>query len=360
MPPTRNFRHPPVPDVSPEPLHSLFARPTPPRAALPLFSTEAARLTRYRPPFRFTSFFSPEDTLLCAVVAERAAGRLDATAPSRVVELTAGSGMVGFTLLDAAPRASLYGVDVDPGAPPVAADNAALLGLADRARFEVLSLWDRGLPARLAALRPDLIVCNPPYIPEPPGETLAVEAGSGPDGAEHLRRAIDLTAGSGARGLVLSWCSLSDPVGVLAAAATAGYALDEIGIVAIADGEYSGSVYEYLATLPTAFLNDWPETILAIAPDGAARFAYLLIAGSFTRREPGSPTDLGAAADAMATLMRRFTDGGLAALREPRLPVPTRCWLLDRWDEIALRVELHGPVRNVVSPVRSPLPPRAP
>jgi Methyltransferase small domain len=333
----------------------MFTRPTPPRVALPLFSTEAGRLTRYRPPFRFTSFFSPEDTLLCAMVAGDAARRLDAP---RTVELTAGSGLVGFAALDAAPEATLYGVDVDVAAPPIATANAVLLGLADRARFEVLSLWDDGLAARLGTLAPDLIVCNPPYIPEPPGERLAVEAGSGPDGAEHVRRAIDLTAGVRARSLVLSWCSLSDPAGIVRAAADAGYALEELGVVAIADGEYSGSVHDYLKTLPTAYLNDWPETVLAIAPDGAAEFAYLLLAGAFRRSE--TPVDP-AVTEEIAVLMRRFAAGGLAVLRDPRVSVPTRCWLLDRWDEIALRVEVHGPVRDLVSPVRSPLPrPAAP
>ncbi len=335
----------------------LFTRPTPPRAALPLLSTEARRLTRYRPPFRFTSFFSPEDTLLCALLTEsaaaRVAGGLAEQAPLKCVELTAGSGLVGFTVLDRWPRATLFGIDVDASARVVAVENAHRLGLGARARFEHLSLWSRDLPARLAAERPDLLVCNPPYIPEPPGERLALEAGSGADGAEHVRRTIELARDAGVPALVLSWCSLCDPVGVVRDAALAGYRLDELGVVAIADGEYSGSVYDYLTTLPTAFLNDWPETVRAVAPDGSARFTYLLLAGAFSRVGAAAAGEGERAAAGVAELMRRFATNGLAALRDPDVAVPVRCWMLDRWDELALRVELHGPLGDVVSPART-------
>ncbi len=52
-------------------------RPAPTPDVLPLFSPEAAgRLERFVPPFRFTSFFAPEDTLLCVIAAEEALARV--------------------------------------------------------------------------------------------------------------------------------------------------------------------------------------------------------------------------------------------------------------------------------------------
>ena len=42
--------------------------------------------------------------------------------------------------------------------------------------------------------------------------------------------------------------------------------------------------------------------------------------------------------------MRDFAARGLEALREPAMPCEYRAWLLDRWDELALRAMLHGRV----------------
>ena len=149
-------------------LTTHFARHLPRRSPLSSLATEATRLRRFVPPFRFTSFFAPEDTLLCVLAAEGAlaglggrgprsavvgangAGELLGSAPSsgeaaslRIVELTTGSGLVGLRLLDIEPRATLFGVDIDHQAPAVARANAERLGLADRARFERASIWER-------------------------------------------------------------------------------------------------------------------------------------------------------------------------------------------------------------------------
>lgn len=328
---------------------TLLQRPTPPSDALPLFSPEAeGRLERFLPPFQFTSFFSPEDTLLCVLAGERALERVRGqaagagAAPTQVVELTAGSGLVGLRLLDLDPRARLLGVDVDPAAPPVAARNARALGVAERARFTQLSVLDPECEALLARVPIDVLICNPPYIPEPPGMPLAVEAGSGADGAAHLRRVAELADRLRPRAVALSWCSVGDPAGVAAAMERAGYRLDALYAVAIADGEYSGMVQPYLETLPTAFLDSAPATRRALAADGAARFAYVLLAGVWVAGDGrGEHT---AAAPAVAALMRRFAAEGLGALREPAMPCEYRAWLLDRWDEIALRAMLHGPL----------------
>ncbi|MGI9078594.1 MAG: methyltransferase [Gemmatimonadaceae bacterium] len=316
-----------------------FIRPVPPYSLIAPFAREASRLERYRPPFRFSSFFSPEDTLLCVLAGERAlAARVGNN--SSIVELTSGSGLVGFQLLNLAPGARLFGVDVDPDAEICARANARLLDCASRARFSCMSLWDGRMESVLRAERADLLVCNPPYVPERPGAALPLEAGAGADGSAHLRRVVALAKATQPEGLVLSWCSLCDPEGVVGEAEDAGYQLDELFVVVIADGEYSGSVHDYLVTLPTSFLNSANETLVAVAPDGSARFAYLLMSGAFTRI--GMVSHGGR--ECVRSLCADFAERGTGALVGFQGAIKNRIWLLDRWDEIALRAELHGSV----------------
>ena len=272
-----------------------------------------------------------------------------------IVELTAGSGLVGLALLEHRAGARLCGVDIDPDAVPVAEANAELLGLGDRARFAQMSLWEETVPLLLIDEAVDVLVCNPPYIPEPPDRRLPVEAGSGPDGAAHVDHVLALADEARPAALVLSWCSLCDPVGVVARAAARGFRLQTLLACVIADGEYSGLVGDYLRTLPTAFLNESADTTAALSSDGSARFAYLLLAGVFRRgddgddgpavEEPGDPgqhaLDTAAAVDA---LMRGFARDGLDALVRIDAPFATEAFLLDRWDEVALRAALHGEI----------------
>jgi hypothetical protein len=294
------------------------------------------RLARFAPPFAFTSFFAPEDTLLCLLAGD-AALPLVGGAP-RIVELTAGSGLVGLALLEAAAGATLLGVDVDPLGVPVARGNAERLGLAGRARFARGSLWDETMADTLRGERVALLVCNPPYIPEPPDGRLPLEAGSGPDGAAHVDHVIELARAVRPAALVLSWCSLCDPAGVVARAERAGYRLERLLACAIADGEYSGLVGDYLRGLPTAFLSDALGTVATLAPDGAARFGYLLLAGVFRRADVS-----GAESEAVERLMRQFERDGVRALEGAiDAPFAVETFVLDRWDEIALRAALHG------------------
>ena len=323
-----------------------FGRPIEGSSILTSFLDEAGRLHSFVPPFRFTAFFSPEDTLLCACAAEAALvhARLQlkpgtwSKQTMRIAELTTGSGLVGMHLLLVESGSRLIGLDVDPTATSIAARNARLLGLSRRARFECADLWSDSTIAMLRDADPDLLICNPPYVPEQQGDRMAIEAGAGEDGTAHLMRTIDLAGELGPKALGLSWCSLSDPAKVLRAAAAAGYALNSLFIVAIADGEYSGSVHEYLRSLPHAYLNEDPDTVEAVAPDGSGRFAYLLMAGDFSRTTDTDPE----IPIATEELCRQFADDGLAALVRPRFPVPVRTWILDRWDELRLRAFLHG------------------
>jgi methylase of polypeptide subunit release factors len=324
-----------------------FERPHPSVSPLAPFLDEAGRLRAYVPPFRFTSFFSPEDTLLCAVAAEAALARARtmrrlngrALDPLRIVELTTGSGLVGLHLLRLENGSRLIGLDVDEAAIETAHHNSRILELSARAHFEHADLWSRKTERVIADYSPHLLVCNPPYIPEPEGTPLEGEAGAGPDGTAHLRRAIEVAEAVQPRAIALSWCSVSDPAAIVSLAEAAGYTLNSLFIVAIADGEYSGTVHDYLRSLPTAYINERRETLDAVAPDGAARFAYLLMAGDFSRDGDGP----NGAAEAVGRICESFATEGLSSLLNIEAPVPVRAWILDRWDEVRLRASLHGP-----------------
>lgn len=77
---------------------------------------------------------------------------------SRVLDLGTGTGCILLTLLAERPPARGLGVDLSPAALDVARDNAARLGLGDRAEF-ALSDWFSAVRGQF-----DLIVSNPPYI----------------------------------------------------------------------------------------------------------------------------------------------------------------------------------------------------
>ena len=343
---------------------------------------EAWRLVPFVPPFQFSAFFSPEDTLLCVCAAEAArrqlAGSVGESSDNalRIAELTAGSGLVGLHLLLGDLRATLLGLDIDNEAAEVAARNARALGLSDRSKFAQSDLWSAGTLSLLRTANPQLLVCNPPYVPEPPGSSMKIEAGAGAHGTAHLLRALELTRIMQPDALALSWCSLSDPAAIVAAAEDAGYELHDLFVTAIADGEYSGTVHWYLRDLENCYINEHADTLAVVASDGAARFAYLLFAGAFRRRPENSArlndvADAGSAgrqedtAEFVRTLCEDFARDGLRTIAEhsvradihfaeqlrlpplaSRLPPPARftlhCSVLDRWDELQLRVMLHG------------------
>jgi hypothetical protein len=359
--------------LSPLPNHvktELRSSPPPSPAALGLVSLldEAWRLGPFAPPFAFGAFFSPEDTLLCVCAADAArqlrteSGATGASADGgfRVAELTSGSGLVGLYLLGRDCRVRLLGLDIDQEAANLAERNALRLGLADRARFAQSDLWSPSTLGLLEVAKPQMIVCNPPYVPEPPGTRMQIEAGAGPNGTAHLLRALELTELVQPDMLALSWCSLSDPAGIVEAAEASGYELTALFATAIADGEYSGAVHSYLRDLADCFISEQDETLAIIAPDGSARFAYLLLAGAFRRRRGVRQES---AVPAVRRLCQDFARDGVLTLASPLLPVPRpplpvdrlpspdcradapfslHCSVLTRWDELRLRVMLHG------------------
>jgi release factor glutamine methyltransferase len=113
-----------------------------------------------------------------------------------VLDLGTGSGCLLLALLSERPGATGLGIDASPGAIAAAMANAARLGLAPRARFERHD-WRSGLDGRLTPPRFDVILANPPYIPD--GEVARLEPevsrfdplaalAGGPDGLDAYRQ----------------------------------------------------------------------------------------------------------------------------------------------------------------------------
>ena len=110
-----------------------------------------------------------------------------------VVDAGTGSGCLAITLALECPDARVVATDVSPAALAVAKANAERHGVADRVEFLETDLL-RGAPSRV-----DVIVSNPPYVPERDRSSLAPEVldfepsealFSGPEGLDTIRRLV--------------------------------------------------------------------------------------------------------------------------------------------------------------------------
>jgi len=81
-------------------------------------------------------------------------------APQRVLDLGTGPGTLLLAALDVWPEATGLGIDVSRQALSYASANARRLGFENRAKL-VQGDWAKGLAETF-----DLILCNPPYVPE--------------------------------------------------------------------------------------------------------------------------------------------------------------------------------------------------
>ncbi len=86
--------------------------------------------------------------------------RPDRTRPWRILDLGTGTGAILLALLSEYPHAFGVGVDLSPDAAAVAQGNSISLGLAGRASF-LAGSWVDALSGGF-----DIIVSNPPYIPD--------------------------------------------------------------------------------------------------------------------------------------------------------------------------------------------------
>jgi release factor glutamine methyltransferase len=115
---------------------------------------------------------------------------------SRVIDLGAGSGAIALAIAAHAPGARLVATDIAADALGVAQANARRLVLVDRVEFRRANCFDP-LDDRGELGRFDLIVSNPPYIPEAEIARLAPEIArfeprialaGGPDGMDFYRK----------------------------------------------------------------------------------------------------------------------------------------------------------------------------
>ncbi len=134
----------------------------------------------------------PETELLV----EEALAAVAGAPAARIVDIGTGSGCLAVTLALECPQASIAATDISAAALAVAHANAAAHGVTGRISFVETSLLD-GIDGTF-----DLIIANPPYVPErdAPGlapEVLAHEPHmalfSGPDGLREVRAIVGLT-----------------------------------------------------------------------------------------------------------------------------------------------------------------------
>ncbi len=116
--------------------------------------------------------------------------------PARVADVGTGSGVLAVVLAREWPTAEVYATDLSPAALAVAAENAALHGVAARVHFAEGELLE---PCSTAAPF-DLIVSNPPYVPSAAIAGLARDVAAyephgaldgGPDGLGVARRLVE-------------------------------------------------------------------------------------------------------------------------------------------------------------------------
>lgn len=82
--------------------------------------------------------------------------------PSRILDLCTGSGCLAIIVADVFQNAQIYATDVSPQALEVAQENRKAYGLENRITLKQSDLFC-GLDAKETF---DLIICNPPYVPQ--------------------------------------------------------------------------------------------------------------------------------------------------------------------------------------------------
>jgi release factor glutamine methyltransferase len=129
-------------------------------------------------------------------VVEAALDSLSMRSAAKVLDLGTGSGAIGLAIAANSQNIHLTATDISNKALEVARRNSIRLGLGARVEFRLADCWevlDRGD----ALGRYDLIVANPPYIPDAEIDSLAPEIrdyeprlalAGGPDGLSFYRR----------------------------------------------------------------------------------------------------------------------------------------------------------------------------
>lgn len=145
----------------------------------------------------------PETETVVEVVLDTVADR---AAQLSLLDLGTGSGCILLALLSELPNARGVGIDVAPGAVATAKTNARALGLDGRATFKTGD-WGRGQVGPF-----DIVVANPPYVPDGARDDLAPEVRdhdparalfAGADGLDAYRAIVPQLAG------LLAWGGLA-------------------------------------------------------------------------------------------------------------------------------------------------------
>jgi release factor glutamine methyltransferase len=142
----------------------------------------------------------PETETLVRVAADSLAdaGAGEGARPLEVLDLGTGCGNIAVSLATSFPGAVITATDIDPGALALCRENAGRFGVGRRVLVregDLFAALDEGLDARY-----DLIVSNPPYIPEGCREGLEPEVRdhepgpalfAGADGLDVVRRIVE-------------------------------------------------------------------------------------------------------------------------------------------------------------------------
>ena len=139
---------------------------------------------------------------IAELLPDRLSPWLPARGPRRVLDLCTGSGCLAILAAQAFARARVDASDVSSAALAVARRNVAAYRLRRRVRLVRSDFFDA-----LGRARYDLILCNPPYVPEAEMRRLPAEyrheprraLESGRDGLDFVRRLIAHAAGHLAR-----------------------------------------------------------------------------------------------------------------------------------------------------------------
>jgi release factor glutamine methyltransferase len=153
----------------------------------------------------------------------------DPTVALRVLDVGTGSGCLAVTLASEWPHARVSATDVSPDALSVAVRNAMRHGVDDRVSFVECAWLSEPLPPRETF---DLIVSNPPYVPETDRDTLQPEVRDhepelalfgGIDGLSAIRQLVAQSVGRLAQGGALIFeigCGQADAVAELISGTT--------------------------------------------------------------------------------------------------------------------------------------------
>lgn len=254
---------------------------------------------------------SPDDTNSFALLVRQA---VEALAPRTVLDVGCGCGIPTLEALAAGAERAI-GLDVLPANLVLTRRNATRAGLGDRVSTRLMG-WGEGAADVLARESIELVVANPPYLPQANG--LAVDGG--PDGTRLLRSIIG-EAARFTRALALLFGSLSNPLAVLEALGKSGWRVRSMFAHAVQFGRYTSApatlrALHRLKLKRTAFFANARAQSSACAPH-----AYLVLGVVATRGHARASL-----LPAVTALLDEFAREGVQALSRRRLverfPVP--------------------------------------